>query len=44
MNQQTHRTESNYRAEKDRNRALRVAIIALIAGMMIEAFLLFRSL
>jgi hypothetical protein len=44
MKQQTHRTESNYRAEKDRNRVLLMALIAILAGIMIEAVLLYRSL
>ena len=44
MKQHTHRTESNYRAEKDRNSVLLMAIIAILAGIMIEAVLLYRSL
>lgn len=44
MKPQTHRTESNYRVEKDRNRVLLMAIIAILAGIMIEAVLLYRSL
>ena len=44
MKQQTHRTESNYRAEKDRHRVLLMAIIAILAGILIEAVLLYRSL